>query len=195
MAMHYDPQTALIVVDVQNDFAHPDGRLYVSGAEEALQAVNREVERARAAGAPILYTQDWHPPSTPHFAKDGGDWPVHCVQDSWGAELHQELIGDGPILRKGAGGQDAYSGFTMRDPESGDEDDTDLDRLLRERGARRVVVVGLAQDVCVKHTALDAVERGYETTVLLDATRPVDVEPGDGDRAVEELRKAGVAIS
>lgn len=195
MAMHYDPETALIVVDVQNDFAHPDGSLYVSGAEEALQAVNREVERARAAGAPIVYTQDWHPPSTPHFAKDGGDWPVHCVQDSWGAELHQELIGDGPILRKGAGGQDAYSGFTMRDPESGEEGDTDLDRLLRDRGARRVVVVGLAQDVCVKHTALDAVERGYDTTVLLDATRPVDVESGDGDRAVEELRRAGVTIS
>ena len=87
----YDARTALIVVDVQNDFADPKGSLYVSEGERVVPLINDEIERATEAGALVVYTQDWHPESTPHFAKDGGIWPVHCVRDTWGAELHPDL--------------------------------------------------------------------------------------------------------
>ena len=116
----YDPTTALLVVDVQNDFADPSGSLYVKGGEEVVPLINREIERARAAGASVIYTQDWHPESTPHFQKDGGVWPVHCVMSTWGAELHRDLVTVGPVVRKGSNGEDGYSGFTQRDPESGE---------------------------------------------------------------------------
>jgi nicotinamidase/pyrazinamidase len=194
MEPRYGPEVALVVVDVQHDFAHPDGGLYVQGGEAVVDAVNREVRRAREAGALVVYTQDWHPPRTPHFDTDGGVWPVHCVQDTWGAALHHELEVDGPVVRKGTGGEDGYSGFSVRDPETGEEGATELDRVLRVRGIEEVMVVGLAQDVCVRATALDAVERGYRTTLLLDATAPVEQQPGDGARAVEELQQAGVAV-
>ncbi|MYH40956.1 MAG: isochorismatase family protein, partial [Chloroflexi bacterium] len=112
--MEYDARTALVVVDVQNDFAHPEGSLYVAGAEEAIAAANREIERAQGAGALVAYTQDWHPEHTPHFARDGGIWPVHCVAGSWGSRLHDDLLADpsAPRVRKGIGGEDGYSGFT-----------------------------------------------------------------------------------
>jgi nicotinamidase/pyrazinamidase len=194
MPTRYRETTALVVVDVQHDFAHPDGSLYVPGGEAVVAAVNREVERARAAGALVVYTQDWHPPSTPHFDTDGGMWPVHCVRDTWGAQLHDQLVVDGPVVRKGVDGGDGYSGFSVRDPETGEEESTELDRLLRDRDVEEVVVVGLAQDVCVRATALDAIRRGYATRVVLEATAPVDVQPGDGTRAVTELREAGVRV-
>src|SRR3990172_5115624 len=106
----YDAATALIVVDVQNDFADRAGGLYVGGGEAVVPIINAEVSRARAAGAPVFYTQDWHPPSTPHFAKDGGVWPIHCVRETWGAALHPDLAVAGPVIRKGANGEDGYSG-------------------------------------------------------------------------------------
>lgn len=188
----YDERTALIVVDVQNDFADRNGSLYVSGGEEVVLAANREVERAQRADATVVYTQDWHPESTPHFAKDGGVWPVHCVGDTWGAQLHPDLVVDGPVVRKGVGGEDGYSGFGVRDPQTGEETPTGLEELLRERGVEKVVVVGLALDYCVKETALDAARLGFDTVVPLDVTRPVDLEPGDGDRAVADVQQAGV---
>ncbi len=187
----YDPATALIVVDVQNDFADPGGSLYVRGGEDVIDVVNAEIERARAAGAPVFYTQDWHPASTPHFAKDGGTWPVHCVAGSWGAEFHPRLVVAGEVVRKGTGGEDGYSGFTQRDPTSGEEEPTGLEALLRDAQVQRVVVVGLATDYCVRATALDAVRLGFDTTVLRDAVAAVDLEPGDGDRALEEIAEAG----
>ncbi len=190
----YDGKTALIVVDVQNDFADPEGNLYVDGGEKTVPVINDEIAAAREAGALVVYTQDWHPESTPHFEKDGGVWPVHCVNGTWGAELHPDLEVDGPVIRKGTEGGDGYSGFSVRDPESGDEHETRLDAVLREHGAERVVVVGLAQDVCVKETAKDALDKGYTTVLISDATRPVDLEPGDGERALEELREAGAEI-
>ncbi len=190
----YDPSTALLVVDVQNDFADPDGSLSVSGGAETVPAINGEIDAAKAAGATVVYTQDWHPPDTPHFEKDGGIWPVHCVQGSWGAELHPDLEVVGPVVRKGSNGEDGYSGFTMRDPVSGETRPTELDRLLKERSVRRVVVVGLATDYCVKATALDARSLGYETTVRSDATRPVDLQAGDGERALDEMRRAGATV-
>ncbi len=190
----YDSSTALIVVDVQNDFADPNGSLYVSGGETIIPAVNEEMTRARDAGAAVVYTQDWHPESTPHFQKDGGIWPVHCVQDTWGADFHPDLEVKGEVVRKGTGGEDGYSGFTIRDPASGAEKSTELAGLLRKRGVERVVVVGLATDYCVKETALDAVRLGFETTVRAEAMRAVDLQPGDGDRAFEDMATAGARL-
>jgi nicotinamidase/pyrazinamidase len=193
----YDPTSALVVVDVQNDFADPDGGLYVTGGEEVVDAVNEEIAAARSAGAPVLYTQDWHPETTPHFEKDGGTWPVHCVAGTWGAELHPNLDvpEDATIVRKGVDGGDGYSGFSVRDPVSGEESATELGKHLEEAGAERLVVVGLAGDVCVAATAHDAKELGYEVEVPLATTRMVELEPGDGERTVERLRAAGVAVT
>jgi nicotinamidase/pyrazinamidase len=190
----YGATSALVVVDVQHDFAAPEGSLHVDGGEAVVAAVNREVEAAAAAGAMVVYTQDWHPQETPHFVTSGGVWPVHCVQGTWGAELHERLRVDGPVVRKGVDGGDGYSGFGVRDPETGEEAPTALDRILRDAGVDHVVVVGLAQDVCVRATALDAVDLGYRTDVLLGATAPVEREPGDGERTVTELRAAGVTV-
>ena len=192
--MAYDPQTALVVVDVQNDFADPAGSLSVAGGEAVVDVVNTQVELAVSGGAFVVYTQDWHPPSTPHFAKDGGIWPVHCVADSWGAELHPRLTVAGPVVHKGVSGEDGYSGFTMRHPLTGETQATDLEALLRARGIERVVVVGLATDYCVLATTLDAVSLGFETTVRRDAIAAVDLKPGDGKRALVEMGAAGALV-
>jgi nicotinamidase/pyrazinamidase len=190
----YGPTTALIVVDVQNDFADPAGSLSVAGGAAIVPTVNDEISAAGAAGALVAYTQDWHPPTTRHFAKDGGIWPVHCVADSWGAELHPDLVVDGPRIRKGVNGEDGYSGFSTRDPVTGETAPTPLEGLLREREVDRVVICGLATDYCVKATALDAAGLGFGTAVLADAVAAVNLAAGDGDRAIEEMRAAGVAI-
>lgn len=195
MADSYDSRTALVVVDVQNDFADPSGSLFVTGGDAVVGVVNAEIEAARAADAFVVYTQDWHPPETPHFVTDGGTWPVHCVRDTWGAELHPDLTVVGPTVRKGTGGEDGYSGFSMQDPATGEVSPTGLHQLLQEHDATKVVVVGLALDVCVKATALDAVELGYDTTIVAGASAPVDIEPGDGERAVADMQTAGVTVA
>lgn len=193
-AVPYGPGTALVVVDVQNDFADPDGGLYVTGGEQVVPVVRTAIASAAAAGSPVVYTQDWHPPVTPHFVTGGGVWPVHCVADTWGAELHPDLPVQGPVVRKGTGGEDGYSGFSVRDPVSGETHATRLGSLLDDAGTRRVVVVGLAGDVCVKETALDGRRLGYDLVVPLAATRMVELEPGDGDRAVAAMTDAGVQV-
>jgi len=190
----YDAVTALVVVDVQNDFADPDGGLSVPGGDAIVPALNEEIAAAGEAGATVVYTQDWHPETTPHFAKDGGIWPVHCVRDTWGAEFHPALEVVGPIVRKGTNGEDGYSGFTMRDPTSGETIPTELEELLRTRQIERVLVAGLATDYCVKATALDAAQLGFATVFLGDLAAAVDLEPGDGDRAIDEMREAGVSV-
>ena len=190
----YGPGTALVVVDVQNDFADPNGSLYVQGGETVVERVNEEILDARGAGAPVVYTADWHPESTPHFQKDGGIWPVHCVGGTWGAEFHPRLNVDGPVVKKGTGGEDGYSGFSVRDPETGEEAPTELERMLRDRGVEKVVVVGLATDYCVKETALDAVRKGFGTSVLRAAIAAVNLEPGDGERALEAVQGAGATV-
>ena len=190
----YDDRTALLVVDVQNDFADARGSLSVGGGLEVVPVVNAEVHAAREAGAIVAYTQDWHPASTPHFAKDGGVWPVHCVAETWGAALVDGLLVDGPVVRKGTGGEDGYSGFSVRDPESGEESATDLERILRAGGVERVVIAGLATDYCVKATALDAVRLGFATVVLQAGVRAVEVHDGDGARAIAEMTAAGVDV-
>jgi nicotinamidase/pyrazinamidase len=190
----FDDRTALLVVDVQNDFADPDGSLYVRGGETILLGLNDLVATAQNSGAAVVYTQDWHPADTPHFEKDGGIWPVHCVADSWGAELHPQLIVNGPVVRKGTSGEDGYSGFSVRDPVTGASTSTQLQSLL-EPSVERLVVVGLAGDYCVKETALDGVLLGYQVEVPLALTRFVELKEGDGDSAVAEMRTAGVQVA
>ncbi|MFW6174598.1 MAG: nicotinamidase [Chloroflexota bacterium] len=190
----YDEKTALIVVDMQNDFADPGGNLYVNGGDAIISTINAQIAEAQRAGALVVYTQDWHPESTPHFVKDGGTWPVHCVKNTWGAEFHPHLKVVGDVVQKGTGGEDGYSGFSARDPESGTESSTGLEQMLRDRGIESVVVVGLAADVCVRATALDAVRLGFRTIVIKDATRGVDLNEGDTERAFEEMEKAGATL-
>jgi nicotinamidase/pyrazinamidase len=187
MQERYDAATALIVVDLQNDFADPAGGLAVAGGTTIIPRINAEIEAARAAGATIVYTQDWHPESTPHFEKDGGTWPVHCVADTWGAELHPDLDVRGPVVRKGTSGDDGYSGFTERDPVSGEPHPTQLGSLLAP-DVRRI------GDYCVKETALDGVLLGYDVVVPLGHTRFVNLSAGDDDRAVADLEAAGVTV-
>ena len=192
---HYDRQSALILIDVQNDFADPAGALAVAGGDAIVPFLNAQVAAARGAGALVVYTQDWHPASTPHFARDGGIWPVHCVMDTWGAELQPSLVVDGPTIRKGTNGEDGYSGFSMRDPATGRQTPTKLDGLLRAAGIERVVIGGLATDYCVKATALDARRLGYAAELLVEGIRPVDLAPGDGGRAITEMVAAGVELA
>jgi nicotinamidase/pyrazinamidase len=189
----YDATCALLVVDLQNDFADPDGGLYVTGGEQIVDLVNVEIAAAVDAGSAIVYSQDWHPESTPHFAKDGGIWPVHCVHDTWGAQLHPELEVRGPIVRKGTAGEDGYSAFSMRDPVSGEAEPTQLQSLL-DPSIRRLVIVGLAGDYCVKETALDGRRLGYDVVVPLGLTRFVNLTAGDDDRAVASMRAAGTEV-
>ena len=194
--LRYRPGVALVIVDVQNDFADPQGSLAVRGAADVIPVINGEAALARSNHALVVLTQDWHPPRTPHFIRDGGPWPPHCIVDTWGAALHPAL--DVPhgtaIVRKGSNGEDGYSGFTMRDPMTGAEVPTELDGLLREAGVTRVMVGGLATDHCVRATGLDARRLGYPTVLLVDAVAAVNLEPGDGDRAIAELLAAGVEI-
>ena len=192
--VNFDQRAALVVVDVQNDFADPAGGLFVQGGHEVVAVCNELIDRALAAGVSVHYTQDWHPPETPHFETGGGPWPVHCVAGTWGAELHPALRVEGEVVRKGVGGEDGYSGFSVRHHHSGEVVGTELVRLLRGAGAERVVVVGLAADVCVKETALDAVRHGFEAIVVRSATRAVDVAPEASARLESELLAAGVAV-
>lgn len=191
-AVDFRPDVALVVVDVQNDFTDPDGSLYVRGGESIVPRINALMAAARDAGSTVVLTQDWHPPETPHFEPEG-TWPVHCVGGRWGAELFPALDRHADaIVRKGTRGEDGYSAFTMRDHASGDDVPTGLGGLLRQRGVASVVVVGLAADVCVSATARDAAADGFVTSVVWDATRPVD--PHSIQRVLAELAACGVTV-
>ncbi|HEV3451569.1 MAG TPA: isochorismatase family protein [Acidimicrobiia bacterium] len=189
----YDDHTALVVVDLQNDFASPQGSLSVRDAEAVIGPINRELSRARAAGALVVYTRDWHPPETPHFQAFGGKWPVHCVRDTWGAAFHPDLVvlDDAPQIFKATGQEDGYSAFSVFHLASGETGSTGLEALLRERGIERVVLAGLATDYCVLESGLDARRAGFAVVVLHEGVRAVDLEPGDGARALERLEQAG----
>ncbi|MEE9581720.1 MAG: isochorismatase family protein [Acidimicrobiia bacterium] len=190
----YDSETVLVVVDVQNDFADPDGGLSVADGSAVVPVINQQIAAAKEGGGHVVYTADWHPASTPHFAKDGGIWPVHCVADTWGSEFHPNLVVDGPVVRKGSNGEDGYSGFTMRDPQTEETTPTELVAMLEEWGATKLIVTGLATDYCVKATALDGLSEGFSVHLIRDAVRSVDLEEGDGDRALTDMESAGVSI-
>lgn len=180
-----EKKRALIVVDVQNDFC-PGGALAVPGGDGVVAPLNRLIKEFLEHGEPVFKSRDWHPAKTKHFAAYGGTWPVHCVQDSWGAEFHPDLFADIHIrvVSKGLGDEDCYSAF----------DGTDLALQLERLGVDEVLVGGLATDYCVKNTVLDALRQGFKVKVLKDAMRPVELEPGDGERAIEEMRRAGAEI-
>jgi nicotinamidase/pyrazinamidase len=194
--LRYGPQVALLIVDVQNDFADPKGSLCVRGALDVIPVINGEAALARSNGARVILTQDWHPRRTPHFIRDGGPWPPHCVVDTWGAELHPALdVPEGtPIVRKGSNGEDGYSAFTMRDPATGEDVPTMLEPLLEAAGIEEVVIAGFATDYCVRATTLDAIRLGFRATVITDAITAVNVREGDGERALAEVEAAGAIL-
>lgn len=192
--IQFGPKTSLLVVDVQNDFADPSGGLSVGGGDAIVGPLNSLIVRAAVAGAFVVYTQDWHPESTPHFEKDGGIWPVHCVAETWGAAFHPQLLIAGPTVRKGTNGEDGYSGFTMRDSESGETIPTELADLLASRGTESVIVTGLALDYCVGATAEDAKSAGFSVSLSLAHTAAVELQPGDGQAMVDRLAGIGVTV-
>jgi nicotinamidase/pyrazinamidase len=177
---------ALIVVDVQNDFC-PGGSLAVAEGTAVVAPLNKLMKEFLDRDEPVFKTRDWHPAKTKHFQAYGGTWPVHCVEGTPGAEFHPDLLDDPRIniISKGINERaDGYSGF----------DGTDLARLLREEEVEQVWVGGLATDYCVKHTVLDALSEGFEVKALADAMRPVNINPDDGAKAIEEMRAAGAEI-
>jgi nicotinamidase/pyrazinamidase len=179
---------------MQNDFADPAGSLFVQGGPVIVRRVNLAIAEALVEGTQVIYTQDWHPHETPHFAKNGGIWPDHCIAGTWGAELHPELFVRGEIVRKGSSGEDGYSGFTMRDPVSGATRSTGLAELLAAEQVEEIVVAGLATDYCVKETALDGVRLGFAVAVRSDLVAAVNLQPGDGEAALTAMRDSGVRV-
>jgi nicotinamidase/pyrazinamidase len=174
---------ALLVIDFQNDFT-PGGALAVEGGDE----IGEPIQRLAPQFDVVAATRDWHPPDHASFETQGGPWPVHCVQGTRGAELHPamdevevDFITDVGRAREDEG----YSGFEK----------SDLARMLRERGVDRVAVCGLATDYCVRASAIDACDEGFDVTVVEDAIRPVEVEPGDGERAIEQMKEAGAKLA
>ena len=183
--MKNEKKRALIVVDVQNDFC-PGGSLAVANGDQVVAPLNGLMEEFLSRDEPIFKSRDWHPSQTKHFAAQGGTWPVHCVQETRGAQFHPELLDDPriTIISKGTGDEDTYSAF----------DGTDLATCLREQGVEEVWVGGLATDYCVKNTVLDALREGFKVKALANAMRPVELQPGDGERAIEEMRQKGAEI-
>src|SRR5687767_4954873 len=183
--MSTQSKRALIVVDVQNDFC-PGGALAVAQGDEVVAPLNKLIKEFLERGEPVFKSRDWHPEKTKHFAAYGGTWPVHCVQNTKGAEFHPQLIDDIHIriISKGLGDEDSYSAF----------DGTDLALRLRKLGVEEVWVGGLATDYCVKNTVLDGLKEGFQVKALKNAMRTVEVNPGDGQRAIEEMQAAGAEI-
>ena len=196
MSVQPDLRDALIVVDVQNDFC-PGGALAVPRGDEVVPVLNAWIERFRTAGRPVIFTQDWHPADHVSFREQGGPWPEHCLQGSRGAEFHPDLRVEGVIFRKGfRTDRDAYSGFEGHPLRADGSLDTDRDLAvwLRDQGVERVFVGGLATDYCVRATVLDALKYGFSVRVIVDGCRAVDVRPGDGQRALEEMERAGAQL-
>ncbi len=179
---------ALVIVDVQNDFC-PGGALAVAGGDEVVPRLNAYIEKFEKARKPIFATRDWHPKKTIHFKAYGGQWPPHCIQGTKGAELRSDLRlpRTASIITTGAlPDEDGYSGFDGRD-----ERGMALAELLRRSGVERIFVGGLATDYCVKHTVLDGLKHGFKVVWLEDASRGVDVAPGDSARAAREMLARG----
>jgi nicotinamidase/pyrazinamidase len=173
---------ALLIIDFQNDFTS-GGALEVPGGDEIAEPVQRLARQFDH----VFATRDWHPPDHSSFETEGGPWPVHCVQGTHGAELHPAMkeVDVDEIVDVGVEREDqGYSGFEK----------SKLADLLREQGVEEVTVVGLATDYCVRASAIDACREGFDTTVITDAIRAVDVNPGDGERAIEEMKEAGAKL-
>ena len=185
--MSNNKKKALIVVDVQNDFC-PGGSLAVANGDEVVAPLNKLIKEFLDRGEPVFKSRDWHPATAKHFAVYGGVWPVHCVQNTPGAEFHKDLSDDPriTIISKGIDeSADGYSAF----------DGTSLAQILHDEGVTEVWVGGLATDYCVKHTVLDALRQGFEVKALADSMRPVNIKPDDGASAIAEMRSAGAEIT
>lgn len=186
-----DQSAALLVVDMQKDFC-PGGALAVPDADRIVPSLNRYLAEARARDMPVYASRDWHPPVTSHFKEFGGQWPPHCVQGSEGAKFHADLRlpADAIVIAKGddpaQAGYSAFEGHTATG--------TTLLSDLRNRHVRRLYVAGVATDYCVKATALDAVRAGFDVHILSDAIAGIDLHPGDVNRALGELSRAGARI-
>lgn len=183
--MSTQSKQALIVVDVQNDFC-PGGTLAVAHGDEVVAPLNELIDEFLERGDPVYKSRDWHPPQTKHFQDYGGTWPVHCVQNTPGAEFHPQLKDDPRIrvISKGLGDTDCYSAF----------DETDLATQLRDQGVKELIVGGLATDYCVKETVLAGIKEGFKVKAVENAMRAVELKPGDGERALQEMRAAGAEI-
>ncbi|MBI5587833.1 MAG: bifunctional nicotinamidase/pyrazinamidase [Deltaproteobacteria bacterium] len=181
-------KNALLIVDMQNDFC-PGGALPVADGDLVVPALNRYMEIFKAEGVPIYASRDWHPAKTAHFKEFGGQWPAHCVRKTFGAEFHPdlELPKNAVIITKGDDpDSDGYSAF-----DGHDDSGRVFDERLRDDRVTHLYVGGLATDYCVKETVLDAVRKGFEVTVLMDAVKGVDVREGDSERAVQEMAESG----
>lgn len=181
--MPVDSRSALIIVDVQNDFC-PGGALAVREGDQVVAVLNRYLEDFEKAGSLIFLTRDWHPKNHCSFKAQGGPWPPHCIQETEGAEFHPnlKLPLNATVISKAMNPEaDAYSGF----------EGTNLELYLKRRGTKRVFVGGLATDYCVQQTVLDARRFGFETYLLTDAIRGVEVKKGDSEKAIEAMKKAG----
>ncbi|RME58634.1 MAG: nicotinamidase [Candidatus Dadabacteria bacterium] len=186
MSISFNNKDCLLIVDLQNDFC-PEGALPVPEGDKTAEAINPYINKALEAKALIAASRDWHPFNHCSFQSEGGIWPRHCVQGTRGAEFHHSLNlpKDALIISKGTNPEkEAYSAF----------EDTGLEEILKERGIKRVVVGGLALDYCVKASALDAKKAGFEVVLLKNATRAVNVNPTDGEKALEVLSSNGVYI-
>ena len=179
-------RSALVLVDIQRDFCR-GGALAVPDGDAVVPAANRWIARARAEGMPIISSRDWHPADHVSFRAQGGPWPPHCVQGSPGAEFHPDLAvpADVHVVSKGSDPDfDAFSAF----------DGTGLADRLHALGVERLFIGGLALEYCVRATVLDALAAGFEAHLLLDATRALEVNPGDAEAALAEMTRAGAVV-
>lgn len=191
--MPFSPTTALLLVDVQNDFC-AGGRLAVPDGDEVVPTCNAAAAQAAIAGGPVFASRDWHPATSPHFVAHGGAWPVHCVQHTAGAALHPmlQLPSSTRIVTKGDSPEDPH-GYDAFDGHL--DDGTSLADALRARGVTGVVVAGLATDYCVKNSVLGARRAGFDVTVLLDGIRGVNLAPRDSAIALEAMADAGAHLT
>lgn len=183
---------ALVVVDVQNDFC-PGGALAVPEGDHVVPVLNKYIRLFTQARLPVYFTRDWHPDRTVHFRAFGGQWPPHCVQGTDGARFHPglDLPPGARVVTKGDDPEkDSYSGFSGHD-----ETGRGLAETLSDDGVGHVFIGGLATDYCVKATALDALDAGFAVTILADAVRGVDMEPGDSERALGEAVARGAEVA
>ena len=180
---------------MQQDFVAPQGALSVRGAKELIPQIRAEIEASRRNGDLVVWTQDWHPERTPHFATLGGTWPTHCVAGTDGAEVVPELAAlqeqQDLLIRKGVAGEDGYSAFTVQDPILGATSPTELHARLKEHAVQQVRICGVATDWCVKSTAIDALRLGYTVEVIRAGIAAVALSPGDEEAALREITQAG----
>ena len=175
--------SAIIAVDIQNDFC-PGGALPVPDGDAVVYSMNLYITKFSKMGLPVYFTRDWHPQNHISFKTNGGIWPEHCVQETYGAELHKKLLipSRAVIISKGISpDNDGYSGF----------EETDLDKRLKAKNIRQLFIGGLATDYCVKSTVLDALHAGFDVVFLSDASKGVDVNPGDSEQAIDEMLREG----